>query len=52
MNKRLKVLFLKQPPGRREPWVTDAEQAIGSRHDLIDFDPGAPVAPSSRVWMW
>jgi phosphoglycerate dehydrogenase-like enzyme len=45
MNKRLKVLFLKQPPGRRDPWVKDAEEAIGSRHDLIEFDSSAPLAP-------
>jgi D-3-phosphoglycerate dehydrogenase len=45
MSKRLKVLFLKQPPDRRDPWVKDAEEAIGSRHDLVEFDYSAPVPP-------
>ncbi len=45
MSKRLKVLFLKQPPGRRDPWAKDTEEAVGTRHDVVEYVDQEPLKP-------
>ncbi len=45
MTQKLKVLILKQPPHMRDPWMSDLLQALGSRHELLEYDAGRPVGP-------
>jgi phosphoglycerate dehydrogenase-like enzyme len=45
MNKKLRVLLLKQPPHMRDPWMSDVLEALGSRYDLREYDKQLPLAP-------
>ena len=44
MTPRLKVLIL-HIPAMRDPWIPDLFQAVGGRHDLVFYDPKAPLGP-------
>ncbi len=44
MAKKLKVLLLKQPPHMRDPWMSDLLEALGTRHELIEYDYTRPPA--------
>src|SRR5215813_6376294 len=37
-EERMRILFLKHPPEKRDPWVRDVLDAIDPRHEVIEFD--------------
>jgi len=43
MKKRLKILFLTPPAEQKIPWEKDVITAVDSHHNLVLFDPSAPV---------
>ena len=44
MSEKLNVLFFPPPYEDREPWQQDVIDAVGSRHNLIFYDPDTPLA--------
>ena len=44
MTPRLKVLIL-HPPAMRDPWTPDVFRAVDGRHDIVFYDPKAPLGP-------
>ena len=45
MTKTLKVLYLEPPDHSMDPWGKDVVELVGSQHELVLFDPEAPLAP-------
>ncbi len=44
MSRRLNVLFFPPPFDDKEPWQQDVIDAVGPRHNLVFYDPEAPLA--------
>jgi phosphoglycerate dehydrogenase-like enzyme len=49
MHEKLRILYLPHPPRLRQPWLSDLQEALGSRHELRIYDPGAPLEPQLDV---
>ena len=45
----MKILFLKHPPHLRDPWAKDMMEAIDRRHEVIEFNEDAPLAPQFQA---